>query len=154
MTTNLNLAALNAFRAIDNLAPFADFRNARHSAPLAEYETVYTIAATNLLEDALLADQEANAATNEVAEIAQATKLPSYKSIARFGATSVPDSPVAFVHGFLNANPNMTRKQAVSALVTVHQVNYSTARTQYQKWFTAHKATLVAADASTEGDKE
>lgn len=150
MTTaiNLNLAALNAFRALTDLAPFADFRKARHDAMLIDFETTYTVAATNLLEDALLAEQEANAAENEIAEIAAgATKLPSYKSIPH-RAHSLIESPVAFVHGFLNANPGMTRKAAVIALTQVHGINYSTARTQFQKWFKAQKdAPKIDADA-------
>ncbi len=147
--TNLNLAALNAFRALDNLAAFADFRNARHAAPLAAYEVEYSTAATNLLEDALLAEQEATAAAAAVVEVVAAEKLPAYKVIARDQRHSVPESPVALVHAFCDANPTMTRKQAVSALVTVHQVNYSTARTQYQKWFTKHKATTTPAEVVT-----
>ncbi len=148
MTINLNLAALNAFRALDNLAPFADFRNARHAAPLATYEVEYTTAATNLLEDALLAEQEAKANEAATTEIVNATtKLPSYKSIPH-RAHSLIESPVAFVHGFLNANPGLTRKAAVIALTQVHGINYSTARTQFQVWFKAQKdAVKVDADA-------
>lgn len=142
--TALAFAALNAFRAIDNLPPFADFRAARHAAPLAAYEVEYSTAATNMFEEALIAEQEARAADEATSEIATATKLPAYKVIARNTGNSVPDSPVALVHAFCDANPTMTRKQAVSALVTVHQVNYSTARTQYQKWFSKHKATAAA----------
>lgn len=93
-------------------------------------------------ESELVAQQETKARNEAVQEIAKTAKLPSYKQILReHGGTSKIENPVAFVHGFLDANPNMTRKQAVSALVSVHGVNYSTARTQFQKWYTKHKAT-------------
>jgi hypothetical protein len=60
-------------------------------------------------------------------------KLPTYKQIATYKKSTI-EKPVDFVHSYLDANPEMTRKQAVSALVA-QGVNYSTARTQYQRWF-------------------
>lgn len=48
--------------------------------------------------------------------------------------------PVQFVHKFLDNNPTLGRKEAIEHL-SRKGVNYSTARTQYQKWFKAqHRA--------------
>lgn len=46
--------------------------------------------------------------------------------------------PVDFVHAFLDAAPDLGRKQAIIALVEAG-INYATARTQYQRWFTKRK---------------
>lgn len=92
-------------------------------------------------ESEYVASQEEQAKIEAVEQISHMTKLPSYKQMVRdHGGTSKIENPVAFVHGFLDANPNMTRKQAVAALVSVHGVNYSTARTQFQKWFSKRNA--------------
>ena len=69
----------------------------------------------------------------------KAPKGKSYKEAARYDKSAI-ESPVKFVHSFLDANPDLSRKDAVIALTEQHGVNYSTARTQYQKWFTARKA--------------
>lgn len=90
-------------------------------------------------EDEFLANQEAIAADNDVAEIAKTEKLPAYKVLAHYGKSKI-EEPVKFIHGFLDANPTLTRKQAVSALCKVHGINYSTARTQFQKWFSKNRA--------------
>lgn len=154
MSNAEKLAALNSYRAAEGKDPFKDFRPARHQSMLDEYEARADEQADAAIEDANNAPdsmnqddeieamrerQEADAEMQRIEAIKAATKLPSYKTIARY-EHSLVESPVAFVHGFLDANPEMTRKQAVSALVQVHGINYSTARTQFQKWFSKHKA--------------
>lgn len=81
----------------------------------------------------------AAAAKNEVVRTAQKAKLPTYKEMAinNYRDSSV-EKPVAFVHQFCENHPELTRKQAIAALLA-YGVNYSTARTQYQKWYAAHK---------------
>lgn len=200
---NISLIALNAFRNAEGLAPFAEWRKARHETMLERYEDEYELVIMDLFADLAddnpdevndlgnnpamqeqmdevaaqhdaLADEQADAAIDEnnetpdsmlvaddgseilesdlvaqqedkakadaVAQIATQSKLPSYKQMVRdHGGYSKIENPVEFIRGFLDANPAMTRKQAVAALVAVHGVNYSTARTQYQKWYTKHK---------------
>ena len=136
------LATLNAFRELEGKAAFVDWRNARHQPMLDAYKAAAAEAA--LLEEDLSDEPDAlivlpNGETvreSEIEEVAPVTeKLPAYKVLARqSGATSAIEKPVEFVHSFLNANPDMKRKAAVAALVEAG-VNYSTARTQYQKWF-------------------
>lgn len=133
MTNAINLAALNAFRAIDGLAPFADFRKARHMPMLDAYEVEYVAAATSIAKKAKK----------------NAPKALTYKQLPH-GVPSTIESPVAFVHGFLNANPKMKRKDAVAALIGTG-INFSTARTQYQVWF---KNQHAVAEAGKEGDAE
>jgi len=72
----------------------------------------------------------------------KAPKGKSYKEAARYDKSAI-ESPVKFVHSFLDNNPGMSRKDAVIALTEQHGVNYSTARTQYQRWFTARKAAKI-----------
>lgn len=72
---------------------------------------------------------------NAAREIA---KTKSYKQVAHYGKSTV-DKPVGFIHQFLSDNPGMTRKEAVIALTEGYGVNYSTARTQYQRWYSANK---------------
>lgn len=132
-TSNLNLVALNTFRAIDGLAPFADFRKARHASMLNDYEAVYDATAVALNKKATKATKSTEVKAPRV----------TYKSMPHHVPTPFIGA-VAFVHGFLNANPDLSRKQAVEALVTVHQVNFSTARTQYQRWSSNRKAATVA----------
>lgn len=138
------LSELNAFRAIENLAPFADWRKARHLPMLEAYRAAMVqnaAAEADEMEgdepDALIVMPNGETVReSEIEEVAPvAEKLPAYKVLARqSGATSAIEKPVEFVHSFLNANPDMKRKAAVAALVEAG-VNYSTARTQYQKWF-------------------
>lgn len=111
------LATLNNYRAAEGKTPFADWRNARHMPMLEAY---------------IAAEAAAKAAKTE------AGKLPSYKEFARY-EKSLKEKPLAFIHAFLSENPTLTRKQAVHALVSDHGINYSTARTQYQRWFVANK---------------
>ena len=145
------LNELNAFRATENLAPFADWRKARHLPMLEAYRAAMVQDAAAEADE--MEGDEPNALMilpngetvreSEIEEVAPvapvAEKLPAYKVLARqSGATSAIEKPVEFVHSFLTANPDMKRKAAVAALVEAG-VNYSTARTQYQKWFTANK---------------
>lgn len=68
-----------------------------------------------------------------------AEKLPAYKVLAnKSDKKSSLDNPVKFIHDWLNENPDVKRKQAVTTLVGLG-VNYSTARTQYQRWFAGRK---------------
>lgn len=64
-------------------------------------------------------------------------KIPSYKTMPRHVKSTV-EKPFNLVHSFLDANPTLTRKQAVAALVE-QGVNFYTARTQYQRWFSKNK---------------
>lgn len=101
---------------------------------------------------ARVAARKAQAAATAAAQAAATTKAPAtpkatpaaagatppHKQFAVYGRSAVL-SPVQFVHEFLNAKgKDLTRKQAIHALSEAG-VNYSTARTQYQRWFTANK---------------
>lgn len=141
-TANNDLALLNDFRVAEGKTPFADWRKARHQ-PMLEAYMAAAHAEQGMDEegdepDALMIDPVTGETVreSEIEEVAPvAEKLPAYKVLARqSGATSAIEKPVEFVHSFLNANPDMKRKAAVAALVEAG-VNYSTARTQYQKWF-------------------
>lgn len=77
-------------------------------------------------------DFAGNKAVQEAAR--EAAKAKSYKEAARYDKSLI-EKPVGFVHQFLSDNPGLTRKEAVIALTEGYGVNYSTARTQYQKWF-------------------
>lgn len=128
-TTEIKLAQLNAYRAGEGKTPFADWRNARHQSMLDAYD------AAVVKDEPVIIEEAKGALAAKVEEVSPATKLPAYKVLARqSGATSAIEKPVEFVHSFLNSNPDMKRKAAVAALVEAG-VNYSTARTQYQKWF-------------------
>jgi len=134
---NLLLNELNAFRATESLAPFADWRKARHMPMLEAYRVA-------VVKDEPVVVEEAKGAlaakVDEFAPIGEATdKLPAYKVLARqSGDKSAIENPVAFVHAFCSEHPDMKRKMAVASLVGFG-INYSTARTQYQKWFSARK---------------
>lgn len=151
--TNTNLVALNAFRALANLAPFADWRAGRHAAPLAAFETEYAVAAANIAEDIAVAkaNEQANDTTEVVAD-APVTKRNLYKQMPKYIPSKV-ESPLAFVHGFLNAHADMKRKDAMLALVEDHGVNFATARTQYQKWFANRRAAAAVAAAQANAPK-
>lgn len=130
MTNTEKLAALNAFRAKEGLAPLADWRNTRHQPMLDTYQ----------------AKAQAEAAYAEAAAKAIKPKkekgpkdpTPAYKRMVHYVKSTI-ENPVQFVHSFLDSNPDMKRKAAVATLVE-QGINFSTARTQYQRWFTAHKA--------------
>lgn len=110
------LAKLNSFRAIDGLPPYKDWRASRHQPMLDAY-----IQATLKMVEESEGD------------------LPSYKQFARYEKSAIVH-PVDFIHTFLAEHGDkMTRKEAVHHLVTREGINYSTARTQYQRWFAGHK---------------
>lgn len=84
-----------------------------------------------------------------VADKAKSVKLPSYKEMANYSPSSI-EKPVAFIHQWLaNFGADMTRKQAVAALMAFG-INYSTARTQYQRWYSKARveATVGVGDAN------
>lgn len=117
-----NLDRLNAYRVAQGLDPVKDFRPARHQQFL----------------DTIVVPWEEMIAAN--AAKLNADKIPTYKEFARYDKSAV-EKPVAFVHSFLDQHGGeLTRKEAMHALVKVHGVNYSTARTQYQRWYAEHKA--------------
>lgn len=145
MTTAVDKAAkldaLNAFRVADGKTAYADWRQARHQPMLDEY-----CAARNKARDEANAKREAEIAAKQAAldagktiENGEVVKLPAYKVLAnKSGKKSSLDNPVKFIHDWLNENPDVKRKQAVTTLVGFG-VNYSTARTQYQRWFSGRK---------------
>lgn len=61
----------------------------------------------------------------------------SYKQLPRLAKSEV-EKPLSVIFTFLDANLGLTRKQAVSELVAMG-INFYTARTQYQKWYTKRK---------------
>lgn len=133
------LDALNAYRTAEGKAPFADWRNARHQPMLDAYDAAAAEVEGDEPDALIILPNGETVRESEIEEVAPATKLPAYKVLARqSGATSAIEKPVEFVHAFCNEHPEMKRKEAVTALVT-YGINYSTARTQYQKWFTANK---------------
>ena len=70
---------------------------------------------------------------------AEKTKAPSYKAMWSREHSRV-EKPFNVVHSFLDANgADMSRKEAIAALVA-KGVNFSTARTQYQRWFSKRNA--------------
>lgn len=120
------LNELNTFRATEGKTPFADWRKARHMPMLEAYRAEAQVE-KDVAEDVEVVNDE------------DAAKIPSYKELARTSlAVSTVAKPVELVRTFLSANPQLDRKAAVAALVGMG-VNFSTARTQYQKWYTANK---------------
>lgn len=147
--TKTNLELLNAFRVADGKTEFKDWRKARHEQMLADYMAAAEAECPPTTEDAKVVvldsltkvaefaneqlDGKAKAIDDEIADAGKPAKLPSYKQMAHISTSSV-DKPVGFVHQFLSQHPDLTRKQAVAALVE-YGVAYATARTQYQRWF-------------------
>lgn len=128
------LNELNTFRATEGKEPFKDWRKARHMPMLEEYRSEADVAAA--IEDACEEVEVLDSLTEVEVEV---VKVASYKELARASApTSTVVKPVELVRTFLSANPQLDRKAAVAALVGMG-VNFSTARTQYQKWYTANK---------------
>lgn len=126
--SNELLNELNAFRTNEGKTAFADWRKARHMPMLEQYR------AAAAAEFAKHNETVPATPTTETVE-----KLPAYKVLARQSSDkSTIEKPVEFIHAFLNEHPDMKRKAAIAALVHVG-INYSTARTQYQKWFSARK---------------
>lgn len=64
-------------------------------------------------------------------------KIPSYKMMYGTSKSAI-DTPVKFIHDFLNAHPDLKRKAAIYEL-TSRGINFSTARTQYQRWYSERK---------------
>lgn len=126
-TNNELLNELNAFRFRAELPPFADWRKARHMPMLEAYRAEQAARAALEAEEAKKAARKAKRKGEKNPDA-----VPPYKRMPH-GVPSTIESPVAFVHAFLNENPNMKRKAAVNALVT-RGINFSTARTQYQRW--------------------
>lgn len=63
---------------------------------------------------------------------------PRYKDFQVYGKSTAL-SPVKVVHDYLNAHGKaLSRKQALCDLAAMG-INYATARTQYQRWFSANK---------------
>lgn len=82
---------------------------------------------------------QAGPVTNPTVPVAvEAAKLPGYKQFAVSGLRSSRLNPVKFVHSFLDENKGMTRKEAIYTLIQMG-VATGTARTQYQRWYTAQK---------------
>ncbi len=79
----------------------------------------------------------AKADAEDAAVVTGSAKTPAYKDFANYDRSRIM-KPVDFVHSFLDANPDLPRKAAVQKLVEAG-VNYSTARTQYQRWFAKRK---------------
>lgn len=127
-TANELLNELNAFRATEGKAPFADWRKARHLPMLEEYRARVDLGAPVVTEEDV-AEEEAE----------DKAKVEPYKLLARMSdRKSTIEKPVNFIRAYLSENPKLTRKEAVANLVKMG-VNFSTARTQYQKWYTANK---------------
>lgn len=155
MANNVELLAeLNSFRIAEGLEPYADWRKARHMNQLDEARKIlanrkaaeFEASEAELAAQTLRPVAEVEDATTEEAApvvtpepVAAPEKMKSYKQVANYEKSS-KESPVAFIHAFLSANPTLSRKAAVIALTSEHGINYSTARTQYQRWFTANKA--------------
>lgn len=152
MSNTAKLEALNAFRKVEGLAPYADWRPARHQQQLDSYlaaaEAPAMTSLASVIEDVAeevapsLSEIAGNADFADHKELQAAAKITAksktYKQVARYGKSS-PDNVCGFIHQFLSDNPDMTRKEAVIALTEGYGVNYSTARTQYQRWFAARK---------------
>ncbi|QJD54340.1 hypothetical protein [Aminobacter phage Erebus] len=167
-TTAEKLAHLNAYRVAEGKAPFADWRNARHQPMLEAYQAVSEFEASTeelatqegrpsteevendepdalvitedgemVRESELTEEEAAKLPGAEDAVVTGSAKIPAYKDFANYDRSRIM-KPVDFVHAFLDAHPDMARKAAVQALVE-QGVNYSTARTQYQRWFAKRK---------------
>lgn len=130
------LAQLNTFRKAEGLTPFADWRKARHQPMLDEYIAKTDAIMSNLAEVVAEVDAFDN---DKIVTAVKSEEIPSYKEFARYDKSAV-DKPVGFIHQFLaHHGDKLTRKEAVHALVSGYGVNYSTARTQYQRWYAANK---------------
>lgn len=155
------LALLNNYRAEEGLSAYKDWRPARHQSQLDAYnekveqaQADAEYAARKQAADEEKARREAEEAAlieaaskpARKAKVAVQTELQtaaeekakgtSYKQMPRHDKSLI-EKPVGFVHQFLSDNPGLTRKAAILALVDGYGVNYSTARTQYQRWFQA-----------------
>ena len=154
------LNELNAFRAGDDKPPFKDWRKARHMPMLEEYcinDEIASVGEADLGDDFEMPEEELAAQVGrESADIARDEALVAHvetvtpvkggvvinTSAVAYKLMPIKDStvenPFKVVHSFLDANPTLKRKDAVARLVEMG-VNYYTARTQYQRWFTKRK---------------
>lgn len=161
------LNELNAFRAIDGKEALKDWRNARHM-PMLEAYRADEVAVKAVAIDAEIADdfeaseaelaaqvgrqsadlardeQLVEAVRDDKKEVAPVAKVetkqgdvPSYKNMVRHEKSTI-EKPLATIHAFLDANVGMKRKDAIAVLVE-QGINFYTARTQYQRWFTNKK---------------
>lgn len=158
LSPNEKLAQLNNFRAAEGLSPYADWRTARHQPMLDIYFRIAERAAAKAVTidneiadagnepDALLIDPKTGEMEREsevvkVEDVAPVSvskaKLPSYKQMAHVNKSGI-ENPVKFIHAWLDENNDVGRKVAVATLVGLG-VAYATARTQYQRWFSARK---------------
>ena len=112
MTNNEKLNVLNSYRVAQGKVPVKSWHN-RYA---------------NELNDAIAANDAARERRSRKGDTTPAHKV--FKSFDR----STRMSPVAYVHEFLSSHATMKRKEAIFAL-TQKGINYSTARTQYQRWF-------------------
>lgn len=74
----------------------------------------------------------------EVEVVAKPVKVPSYKLMYNTNKSAI-ENPVKFIHAYLDENPDLKRKQAVFDLTSKFGINFSTARTQYQRWYSERK---------------
>lgn len=159
------LAELNGFRIAEGKAPYKDWRSTRHASMLAEYrkkaqsedfessaeeiaaqkarpsviekETDVTIETLESTTSVSKAPKQPKASVGKEKTVAK-DRGPTYKEVANYDRSAVM-KPVEFVHAFLNQHGHeLTRKEAVVQLVS-KGINYATARTQYQRWFTNNK---------------
>ena len=140
MTTNLLSAILTKF--------YSNASNARRAARNAgvQFTTVTQGAdgwqivlptwAANTTGDQLggtvPADMPVIAVPAPVARVAK-SDTPDHKTFARYEHSGIA-KPVAYVHAYLAAHPDLSRKDALHQLCA-NGINYHTARTQYQVWF-------------------
>lgn len=112
---------------LDNVA---DALSDEAKAALANFDVVYEPSEATLKTN----KADAETADAETAEDAPAKNWHKYYTHEVSSFTGV----VAFVHGWLDANPNLGRGASVKALQELG-VAFGTARTQYQKWFKNRK---------------
>lgn len=139
------LARVNAYRVAQGMTELKDFRPARHQEFL---DTIVAPWEALMAEQAKADEAKSLAAVAASADFAGHTELQAkatevakaktYKEVAHYGDSQV-EKPVAFIHQFLSDNRGMSRKAAIVALTEGYGINFSTARTQYQRWFTANK---------------
>lgn len=106
-----------------------------------------------IAENAEYVDENEASVEGVAADADDATEAPikekakTYKEIANYNKSAI-EKPVQFIHAWLTDQLNMkldgylpalpSRKEAVTYFVSLG-INYSTARTQYQRWFSARK---------------
>jgi hypothetical protein len=143
--TASKLALLNSYRIEEGLAPYKDWRSARHQPQLDEYAAkadakrkAAADAELTVVEPAVEHAKGPAIPKAKKDKVAKADKLPTYKEMATYEKSTVA-KPFEFIHSFLDANKDLGRKAAIQELIKAG-INYSTARTQYQRWFSKNKA--------------